>query len=187
MRFPPTVDLHAMKAIYTADPLIEAVEFNYLRPTLASAVVPNDPRYQEQWNLPLINMPQAWAIEKGDPNVVIAIVDVGFDYKHEDLAAKTWVNADEVPDNGVDDDGNGYIDDVHGWDFTDAPNVAGEGDFLEGDNDPIDETGHGTHVAGIAGCSGGQWRWSCRGGVELHVDAGSLRFIARWRHKLAGR
>ena len=153
LRFPITVDLNALKAIYTANPLVEAVEFNYLRPTLASEVVPNDPRYGEQWNLPLINMPQAWAIEKGDPNVVIAIIDVGFDYKHEDLASKTWVNPGEIPDNGIDDDGNGYIDDVHGWDFTDAPNVAGEGDFLEGDNEPIDETGHGTHVAGIAGAA----------------------------------
>ena len=62
-----------------------------------------------------------------------------------------WINPREIPENGLDDDGNGYIDDVYGWDFTDAPNLQAEGDYLEGDNEPIDESGHGTHVAGIAG------------------------------------
>ena len=158
LRFAPDVELDTLKAAYAESPLVEAVAFNYLRPTLqeprrreGEAVNPNDPRYAEQWNLPLTRLPQAWAIEKGDANVVIAIIDSGIDYRHDDLAAKTWVNPGEVPDNGLDDDGNGYVDDVHGWDFTDAPNVQGEGDFVEGDNEPIDESGHGTHVAGIAG------------------------------------
>ena len=159
LRFAPDVDLETIKTVYAESPLIEAVAFNYLRPTLqeprrrreGEAVNPNDPRYAEQWNLPLTRLPQAWAIEKGDANVVIAIIDSGIDYRHDDLAAKTWVNPGELPHNGLDDDGNGYVDDVHGWDFTDAPNVQGEGDFIEGDNEPIDESGHGTHVAGIAG------------------------------------
>ena len=158
LRFAPDVDLETIKTVYAESPLVEAVAFNYLRPTLqeprrreGEAVNPNDPRYAEQWNLPLTRLPQAWAIEKGDANVVIAIIDSGIDYRHDDLAAKTWVNPGELPHNGLDDDGNGYVDDVHGWDFTDAPNVQGEGDFIEGDNEPIDESGHGTHVAGIAG------------------------------------
>ena len=153
LRFPVSGDMHALKAAYAVHPFIEAADFNYLRSTQASDVVPNDPQYEEQWNLPLINMPQAWGIEKGNPDVVIAIVDTGFDYTHEDLAPKTWVNVDEIPDNGIDDDNNGYIDDVRGWDFTDALDAANAGDFLEGDNDPIDESGHGTHVAGIAGAA----------------------------------
>ncbi len=151
LRFSCTVDLSALKAAFEKSELIEAVAYNYLRPTLADEIIPNDPKYPEQWSLPLINLPQAWAIEKGNRDVVIAIIDSGIDYRHDDLASKIWVNLGEIPDNGLDDDGNGYVDDVHGWDFTDAPNLQAEGDFIEGDNEPIDESGHGTHVAGIAG------------------------------------
>ncbi|RKU18917.1 hypothetical protein C6500_12145 [Candidatus Poribacteria bacterium] len=151
LRFAPDAPLEDLRAVYEQSPLVDVVEYNYLRPTLADPVVPNDPMYPEQWNLPLMKLPQAWAIEKGDRNVVIAIIDSGIDYRHEDLAPKAWINPGEVPENGLDDDGNGYIDDVYGWDFTDAPNLQAEGDYLEGDNEPIDESGHGTHVAGIAG------------------------------------
>ena len=151
LRFAPDARLEDLRTIYEQSPLVEAVEYNYLRPTLADPVIPNDPMYPEQWNLPLMELPQAWAIEKGDRNVVIAIIDSGIDYRHDDLAPKAWINPGEVPENGLDDDGNGYIDDVYGWDFTDAPNLQAEGDYLEGDNEPIDESGHGTHVAGIAG------------------------------------
>lgn len=151
LRFSPHADLVSLKTSFEVSELIEEVSYNYLRPTLAVGIVPNDPKYKEQWSLPLINMPQAWEIEKGSREVVIAIIDSGIDYRHDDLSQKIWVNPDEIPDNGLDDDGNGYIDDMHGWDFTDAPNLEAEGDFMEGDNEPIDESGHGTHVAGIAG------------------------------------
>ena len=151
LRFSLTADLTTLKIAFEKSELIEAVTYNYLRPTLADQIVPDDPKYSEQWSLPLINLPQAWAIEKGNRDVVIAIIDSGIDYRHDDLANKIWINPGEIPDNGLDDDGNGYIDDVHGWDFTDAPNLQAEGDFIEGDNEPIDESGHGTHVAGIAG------------------------------------
>ena len=151
LRFSPDAPLEALKAAYQQNPLVEAVEYNYLRPTLANPVVPNDPKYPEQWSLPLMKLPQAWAVEKGNRSVVIAIIDSGIDYRHNDLAPKAWINPREIPENGLDDDGNGYIDDVYGWDFTDAPNIQAEGDYLEGDNEPIDESGHGTHVAGIAG------------------------------------
>ena len=151
LRFSPDAPLEALKTAYQQNPLVEAVEYNYLRPTLADPVIPNDPKYSEQWNLPLMKLPQAWAVEKGNRSVVIAIIDSGIDYRHEDLAPKAWINPGEIPENGLDDDGNGYTDDVYGWDFTDAPNLQAEGDYLEGDNEPIDESGHGTHVAGIAG------------------------------------
>ena len=168
LRFPVSANLLTLKAAYVASPLIEAVAFNYLRPTQESTALPSDPRIDDQWNLLLINMPEAWAIEKGDPSIIIAVVDSGIDYQHEDLVSQIWVNLDEIPENGLDDDNNGYIDDVRGWDFTDAPSVAAEGDFMEGDNDPIDETGHGTHVAGIAGASGDNGigiagvAWNCK-------------------------
>ena len=151
LRFAPDAPLEALKIAYQQSPLVEAVEYNYLRPTLADPITPNDPKYPEQWSLPLMKLPQAWAIEKGDRSVGIAIIDSGIDYRHDDLAPKVWINPGEIPENGLDDDGNGYIDDVHGWDFTDAPNLQAEGDYIEGDNEPIDESGHGTHVAGIAG------------------------------------
>ena len=153
LRFQIPVDLHTIKASYAAHPLIEAVEFNYVRQTQASEIIPNDPRFEEQWNLSLIDMPGAWAIEKGDPEVIIAVVDTGFDYTHGDLASQTWINVDEIPNNGIDDDNNGYIDDVHGWDFSQVPNSSGNEGPQNGDNDPIDESGHGTHVAGIIGAA----------------------------------
>ena len=153
LRFQIPTDLYALKADYAAHPLIEEVEFNYVRQTQASETIPNDPHFEEQWNLPLINMPGAWAIEQGDPEVIIAVVDTGFDYTHEDLASQTWINPGEIPDNGIDDDNNGYIDDVHGWDFSRLPSGAGNGEAENGDNDPIDESGHGTHVAGIIGAA----------------------------------
>ncbi|MYE88758.1 S8 family serine peptidase [Candidatus Poribacteria bacterium] len=153
LRFQIPVDLHAIKSVYAAHPLIEASEFNYIRQTQASEIIPNDPRFEEQWNLSLIETPGAWAIEKGDPEVIIAVVDTGFDYTHEDLASQTWVNAGEIPDNGIDDDNNGYIDDVRGWDFSEPPSSDGSGKTQNGDNDPIDESGHGTHVTGIIGAA----------------------------------
>ena len=153
LRFQIPVDLHTIKVSYAVHPLIEAVEFNYVRQTQASEIIPNDPRFEEQWNLSLIDMPGAWAIEKGNPEVIIAVVDTGFDYTHEDLASQTWINVDEIPNNGIDDDNNGYIDDVHGWDFSQTPSSDGNENSQNGDNDPIDESGHGTHVAGIIGAA----------------------------------
>ena len=153
LRFQIPTDLYTVRAHYAAHPLIEEAEFNYIRQTQASDVIPNDPLFEEQWNLALIDMPGAWGIEKGDPEVIIAVVDTGFDYTHEDLASQTWVNLDEIPDNGIDDDDNGYIDDVNGWDFSEPTSDDGSGSSQNGDNDPIDESGHGTHVAGIIGAA----------------------------------
>jgi len=121
--------------------------------------VPNDPYIQEQWALSKIGAFAAWDIERGAPQVPVAIIDTGIDYEHSDLAQNIWINAGEdingnrIADagdlNGIDDDGNGFMDDVRGWDFTDAPNYPDGGDFLDRDNDPMDESGHGTSVAGI--------------------------------------
>ncbi len=151
LRFSILTILPNLKETFKNSHHFEEVSFNYLRPTLAETIVPNDPKFEEQWSLAAMKLPQAWTIEKGDKNVIIAIVDSGIDYRHDDLVNKIWINQNEIPENGIDDDRNGYIDDVHGWDFTDAPNLQAEGDYIEGDNEPIDESGHGTHVAGIAG------------------------------------
>lgn len=131
--------------LYRKMPEVLYAEPNYL---YEISLIPNDPLYDEQWALPLIEADAAWDVESGDGNVIIAVVDTGIDYIHEDLAENIWRNPGEIPYNRVDDDDNGYIDDVVGWDFVDAR--EGLGDFNTPDNDPMDDHGHGTHVAGIA-------------------------------------
>ena len=127
---------------------IEAVELNRLS-RFCSETSPDDERFNEQWNLTSMNMTQAWQIERGEPSVIIAVVDSGIQVNHPDIENQLWHNADEVPLNGIDDDNNGYVDDIIGWDFSDAPTLNGLGDWKTRDNQPHDETGHGTQVSGI--------------------------------------
>ncbi len=139
------------------DPTVEYAEPNYLYPL---QIVPNDSLYVQQGQFNAVNLPQAWDIVKGeDGNVVVAIVDGGTDWRHPDLQANVWVNEDEVPDNGVDDDNNGFVDDVHGWNFANRSNDP------SGLPDQTLNPKHGTHVAGIAsavsnntiGVAGASW------------------------------
>ena len=106
---------------------------------------PNDPKYLDgtQWYLNIISASQAWDLSTGSEDIVIAINDTGVDWDHPDLAANIWNNSDEIPDNGIDDDGNGYIDDIRGWDFG--------GTSGTGDNNPMEDAPtHGTYVSGFA-------------------------------------
>lgn len=89
-----------------------------------------------KWNLDQINAPEVWARGYTGQNVVVAVVDTGVDYTHPDLDGNIWVNTREIAGNGIDDDRNGFIDDIRGW------------DFVQRDNTPTDPNGHGTHVAG---------------------------------------
>ena len=103
-----------------------------------------------------INLHEAWKYTTGDNSIIVAIVDQGVDYTHEDLKANMWVNADEVPNNGIDDDNNGYIDDIHGVNFVDLEDKNGKKygpiswDKIVKDNQGYDigDVGHGTHIAG---------------------------------------
>jgi len=101
-------------------------------------VIPNDPYLPWQWNLPKIEALAAWDITTGSDKVVIAVIDSGADLDHPELKDKIWTNSGETPGNGKDDDGNGYVDDVHGW------------DFVNWDSEPQDDHWHGTYVASIA-------------------------------------
>jgi subtilisin family serine protease len=140
------VDEDVLKAVdeYSRDPNVQYAEPVYINHINAA---PNDPFYRDfrlntnQWSLFKINAPLAWDITKGSTNDVIAVLDTGVDLIHEDLAAKIWTNPGESgggkETNGIDDDGNGKIDDYRGWDFTNH------------DNDPTDDNHHGTHCSGI--------------------------------------
>ncbi len=135
------------------------IEFAEVNRTFLLHDAPNDPRYGEQWYLQKIQIQDAWQITTGDSSVIVGVIDTGVDYLHEDLRDNLWINSGEdingngVVDssdfNGVDDDENGFVDDIRGWDFTDAPHFPDGGDYLTPDNDPADEHGHGTSVAGI--------------------------------------
>src|SRR5690606_21994759 len=107
-------------------------------------VTPNDPRFPDagMYGLSKIGAPAAWDISTGSRDVVVANIDTGMRLTHEDLAANIWTNPGEIAGNGVDDDNNGFIDDVHGW------------DFRYDDRDPSDQNGHGTHTAGTIGAAG---------------------------------
>ena len=98
--------------------------------------------YGDQWGLGALSLPAAWDLARGDPAIIVAVVDSGTDFLHPDLVSARWRNPLEVPDNGIDDDGNGYVDDVFGYDF-----ASGQGGR---DADPSDALGHGTLVGGVA-------------------------------------
>jgi subtilisin family serine protease len=106
------------------------------------STTPNDSRYLGQWGLRTIDAPRAWDYTRGGASTVVAIIDSGYDYEHSDLNPNQWINEDEIAGNGRDDDSNGFVDDWRGWDFADN------------DADPMDELGHGSHVAGIVGARG---------------------------------
>ena len=148
IRFPKQWALEPLRQHYERHPAIEAVEMNRLN-RLCAETEPNDPEYTAQWNLQILNAAEAWDIEQGDRNITVAVVDSGIATRHPEFRSQLWENSGEIPGNGVDDDSNGYVDDTHGWDFSDAPTLPGSGDWTGRDNDPEDETGHGTHVAGI--------------------------------------
>ncbi len=147
LTFSAAVDPHTLAEAYAGLEGVRWAQPNYLR---RPASAPNDSLFDHQWSLPAIGW--SWDEGRAPEEVVVAIIDSGVDWRHPDLDGQIWQNPAEVAGvAGVDDDGNGYVDDVRGWDFSDAPGMPGEGDYLNRDADPDDESGHGTHVAGIVG------------------------------------
>ncbi|MCC6350015.1 MAG: S8 family serine peptidase [Candidatus Eisenbacteria bacterium] len=137
-------------AALSADPRIAWAEPDWV---LWADRVPDDTRYPDQWSLANrgqgggipgadIRAEFAWDFTTGDSSVVVGVIDTGVDLAHPDLAGNLWTNPGEIPGNGVDDEGDGYVDDVHGWDFANQ------------DADPQDDNGHGTHVAGTIAAVG---------------------------------
>lgn len=115
-------------------------------------VLLNDPFIREKWGLSATKTQKAWEVSQGSKDIIVAVIDTGVDIRHKDLTDNLWVNKGEVgldkngkdkATNGIDDDGNGFIDDVHGW------------NFVANTNDLTDNHGHGTHIAGIIGAKGG--------------------------------
>ena len=141
LRLPRTTNLAAAARALRGHPHVRAVQPNYRR-TIAAQQGPDDTYWLDgsMWALKRIGADSAWStFGAGDTTVVIANIDTGVNYTHPDLAGNIWRNPGEVPGNGVDDDGNGYVDDIHGI------------DTANGDSDPFDDHWHGTHTAGTAG------------------------------------
>ncbi|BCU14719.1 hypothetical protein MAN88_52830 [Microcystis aeruginosa] len=149
-----SLSVEKILAQYRSNPIFEYIEADYIltKGTITpKATFPNDPSFNQLWGLHNtgqsggtpdadIDAPEAWDIQTGNPNLVIGVLDTGVDYNHPDLAGNIWTNPGEIAGDGIDNDGNGYIDDIRGW------------DFAYNDNNPSDVQGHGTHVSGtIAG------------------------------------
>jgi uncharacterized delta-60 repeat protein len=134
--------------MYKQDPNVEYAEPNYIAHI---CLLPNDPyyyssgswgkSYQDLWGLHKIQASSAWDIKRGE-DVIVAVIDTGLDYNHSDIDQNVWINTAEIGLVGVDDDGNGYVDDRWGW------------DFRNNDNNPIDDHGHGTHCSGTIAAEG---------------------------------
>ncbi|MHC4753135.1 MAG: S8 family peptidase [Planctomycetota bacterium] len=136
----PNQSLEEMMRAYKNDPNVEYAELN---PIISINSVPNDALYSDQWSLEKIQAPSAWDTCVGYSETIVAVLDTGVDYTHRDLRNNMWINEAEL--NGtpeVDDDENGYIDDVYGY------------NFIYNNNEPMDDQGHGTHCAGIIAAEG---------------------------------
>jgi len=150
LKLPKDMDVETALEIYRKDPNVEYAEPNHIRYLYSN--YPNDYFGPLLWGLHNtgqsvngfpgtedadIDAPEAWDITTDCDRIVIAVIDSGIDYNHPDLVQNIWRNSNEIPGNGYDDDRNGFVDDIRGW------------DFYANDNNPIDSNGHGTHVAAI--------------------------------------
>ncbi|HWP54496.1 MAG TPA: S8 family serine peptidase, partial [Pyrinomonadaceae bacterium] len=175
----------ALRALRSRSDVIYA-EPNFIR---HKSLVPNDPNYAAQWALHNtgqnggtagvdIKAEPAWDKTTGSRNIVVGIVDEGIDIDHPDLKDNIWKNPAEIPGNGIDDDGDGLIDDVNGWDFVHNDNTVFDyalSTYPPPDDYQLDVDDHGTHIAGIIGATGNNATGVV--GVNWQVSLLPLKFI----------
>ena len=158
-------------AVFQADTRVAIAEANY---KLMLEAIPNDPRFSSMYGLNNtgqtggtndadIDAPEAWNISTGTRRTIVAVIDTGVDYNHQDLAANMWRNLAETAGDGIDNDNNGYVDDIYGY------------DFANNDADPMDDNGHGTHVSGTIGAVGNNGIGTT--GVNWNTRIMALKFL----------
>jgi hypothetical protein len=165
VRLPQNMTVADAIRVLRASPEVLIAQPNYVQQMAASSP-PDDPYWLNDslWGLLKINGPAAWTnFGSGSGNVVVAVIDSGIDYTHPDLSANMWRNPGEIPGNGIDDDGNGYIDDIFGIDVVNV------------DSNPMDDNGHGTHTAGTIGALGNNGLGVA--GVNWHVKLLACKFL----------
>jgi thermitase len=187
--FPICIKLQEVINAYYATGEIEYAEPDFIGSTAGfQSAVPNDQNYYRQWGLKNngtfsqstaiagadIDMENAWNIEQGDSSTIVGIIDSGNKLDHPEFSGRIWLNYDEIPNNGLDDDNNGYIDDIKGW------------DFANNDNNPTDDYGHGTNVAGIIGANANNTigfagvDWNCKLMILKGLDNNNSGFYSWW-------
>lgn len=184
LSLPAGASVEATIAQLERDPRVEYAHPDHI---FSTDVVPNDTHFDQEWGLNNtgqsidgypgqatgvdIDAPEAWEHGTGTPDTIVADIDEGIDFTHPDLAENIWTNTGEVPDNGIDDDGNGFVDDIHGWDF-----LHNDATTYDGANDPTNGTDfHGTHTSGTIGAVGNNGQGVT--GVCWHVKIMSLKFL----------
>jgi subtilisin family serine protease len=160
VNLPAVATVDQALAMFRARP---GVEFSQPDFRVQVTATPDDPSFGSQWGLDAINAPAAWNTGTGTGRIIVAVIDSGIAYNHPDLKANIWHNPGEIAGNGIDDDHDGYVDDVIGYNF-----VANTGN-------PADDNGHGTHVAGIIGAVGDNGIGVS--GVDWHVQIMALKFL----------
>ena len=171
VQLPDGVGVEQALALFRGRSDVVYAEPNY---HLQSSVIPDDGRFIDMWALENegqtggtvdadIDASGAWDVHTGSGSLVIAVIDTGVNWQHPDLADNMWLNADEVPGDHIDNDGNGYVDDVYGY------------DFINRDSNPMDDMGHGTHVAGTIGAVGNNGLGVT--GVNWDIQIMGLKFL----------
>ncbi len=167
------VDVHTALAAYQADPTVLYAELNY---RVYVSLIPDDPLFPQLYGLHNtgqaggiadadIDAAEAWDVHTGTGGTIVAVIDTGVDYTHPDLAGNIWTNIGEANGSpGVDDDGNGFVDDIHGY------------DFVNNDGDPMDDHSHGTHVSGTIGAVGNNTTGVA--GVIFDVQIMGVKFLS---------
>ena len=188
LRFGQDIGVEHAAELYLSTGLVEFAEPNYIgQGGGVEGLTPNDSFYGRQWGLNNdgafnassvagadINMEAAWEITQGKPNIIIAILDSGTRLSHPELAGRIWQNSSEIPGNGMDDDQNGYIDDVQAWDFANEDNL------------PADDHGHGTNVSGIVAAMGNNGAgyagvdWNSQAMICKILDDQNFGFYSWW-------